>query len=175
MSGGFVRCWGGRRWRGTVVFTQLGDVLVWLLVRAASESERTGHRYVSQYLPCTHSSRPSDPVTFVTLYLRHACSFAQHLFPHNAISLPSVFLYICWIVDAISYLPWRLLYDGIADIFSFVPKRKKKGFGLWALGFPWRMFDLGCEIKRWEYIQQRHNAEHFRTSRKKPNTTQKKN
>jgi hypothetical protein len=49
-------------------------------------------------------------------------------------------------------------------------EKRKKG-----LGFPWRMFDLGCEIKRWEYIQQRHNAEHFRTSRKKPNTTQKKN
>lgn len=170
MSGGFVRCWGGRRWRGTVVFTQLGDVLVWLLVRAASESERTGRRYVSQYLPCTHSSRPSNPVTFVTLYLRHACSFAQHLFPHNAISLPSVFLHMlnCWrnilftMAAAIWWHCWHL--------FVCAKKKKKKG-----LGFPWRMFDLGCEIKRWEYIQQRHNAEHFRTSRKKPNTTQKKN
>ena len=126
--------------------------------------------YVSQYLPCTHSSRPSNPVTFVTLYLRHACSFAQHLFPHNAISLS---ISLPTYVELLTQYP---IYHGgcymMALLTSFrlcQKEKRKKG-----LGFPWRMFDLGCEIKRWEYIQQRHNAEHFRTSRKKPNTTQKK-
>jgi hypothetical protein len=113
------------------VFTQLGDVLVWLLVRAASESERTGRRYVSQYLPCTHSSRPSNPVTFVTLYLRHACSFAQHLFPHNAISLS---ISLPTYVELLTQYP---IYHGgcymmaLLTSFRLCQKvKKKKGFGV---------------------------------------------
>lgn len=74
-----------------------------------------GHPIPSRLLHCI----------YVTRVLLLNISFRTTPFPFHQSS------YICWIVDAISYLPWRLLYDGIADIFSFVPKRKKKkGFGV---------------------------------------------
>ena len=144
-----------------------------LAVGSCSKWKWTDRPPLRVAIPSMHTQQPaiqSRHVCYIVSTSRvFFCSTslsAQRHFP--SISLP-VHMLNCWrnilftMAAAIWWHCWHL--------FVCAKKKKKR---VWALGFPWRMFDLGCEIKRWEYIQQRHNAEHFRTSRKKPNTTKKK-
>ena len=103
-----------------------------LAVGSCSKWKWTDRPPLRVAIPAMHTQQPA-------IQSRHVCyivSTSRVFFCSTSLSAQRHFpfhqsSYICWIVDAISYLPWRLLYDGIADIFSFVPKRKKKkGFGV---------------------------------------------
>lgn len=103
-----------------------------LAVGSCSKWKWTDRPPLRVAIPAMHTQQPA-------IQSRHVCyivSTSRVFFCSTSLSAQRHFpfhqsSYICWIVDAISYLPWRLLYDGFADIFSFVPKRKKKkGFGV---------------------------------------------
>ena len=97
------------------VLTQLGDVLVWLLVRASESERRRAVAIPAAPVP------PTNPVTFVTLYTSR--SFPSLFFCSTSLSAQRSLAHFPSFFRCQTLTQYPIIY--MADIFSFVPKKKR--------------------------------------------------